>query len=92
MRRIMTKSELRRLLDAEVDELSRRSYARLVDDLLDVVAYERGGGASYHQFEVQMIEHEPDYVHVVVSIDDGSFLRSFAPITRSFIVHRDGRI
>jgi hypothetical protein len=87
----MTKSELRRLLDAEVDELSRRSYARLVDDLPDVVAYERGGGASYHQFVVQMIE-QSDYVHVVVSIDDGSFLRSFAPITRSFIVHRDGRI
>jgi hypothetical protein len=88
----MTKSELQRLLDAEVDELSRRSYARLVDDLPDVLAYERGGGASYHQFEVQMIEHEPDYVHILVSVDDGGFLRSFSPITRSFIVHRDGRI
>jgi hypothetical protein len=88
----MTKSELQRLLDAEVDQLSRRSYARLVDDLPDVLAYERGGGASYHQFEVQMIEHQPDYVHVVVSIDDGSFLRSISPMTRSFIVHRDGRV
>jgi hypothetical protein len=88
----MTKSGLQRLLDAEVDELSRRSYARLVDDLSDVLAYERGGGASYHQFEVQMIEHEPDYVHILVSVDDGGFLRSFSPITRSFIVHRDGRI
>ena len=88
----MTKSELQRLLDAEVDELSRRSYARLVDDLPDVLAYQRGDGASYHQFEVQMIEHEPDYVHILVSVDDGGFLRSFSPITRSFIVHRDGRI
>jgi hypothetical protein len=88
----MTKSELQRLLDAEVGELSRRSYAKLVDDLSDVLAYDRGGAASYHQFEVQMIEHEPDYVHVVVSIDDGSFLRSVWPISRSFIVHRDGRI
>jgi hypothetical protein len=56
------------------------------------LAYERGGGASYHQFEVQMIEHQPDYVHVVVSIDDGSFLRSISPMTRSFIVRRDGRV
>ena len=80
------------MLDAEVGELSRRSYAELVDDLSDVLAYERGGGASYHQFEVQMIEHEPDYVHVVVSVDDGSFLRSVSPISRCFIVHRDGRI
>ena len=89
---VMTKSELHRLLDAEVDELSRRSYARLVDDLSDVLAYERGSGAGHHQFEVQMIEHEPGYVHVAVSVDDGSFLRSIAPLTRSFIVHRDGRI
>jgi hypothetical protein len=88
----MTKSELQRLLDAEVDELSRRSYARLVDDLPDVLAYQRGGGPGYHQFEVQMLEHEPDYVHVLVSIDDGSFWRSVSPITRSFIVHRDGRV
>jgi hypothetical protein len=88
----MTKSELQRLLDAEVEELSRRSYARLVDDLPDVFAYQRGGGASYHQFEVQMIEHEPGYVHILVSVDDGSFWRSCAPMTRSFIVHRDGRI
>jgi hypothetical protein len=88
----MTKSELQRLLDAEVDELSRRSYARLVDDLPDVLAYQRVGGPGYHQFEVQMLEHEPDYVHVLVSIDDGSFWRSVSPITRSFIVHRDGRV
>ena len=80
------------MLDAEVDELSRRSYARLVDKLSDILAYERGDGASCHQFEVQMIEHEPDYVHVLVSIDDGSFLRSVSPLSRSFIVYRDGRI
>ena len=88
----MTGSELEKLLDAEVDELSRRSHSRLAHELSDVLACERGDGASYHQSEAQMIENEPDYVHIVISIDDGSLLRSIAPISRSFIVHRDGRV
>lgn len=88
----MTKAELQKLLDAEVAELSRRPYARLVEELSDVLAYERGSGAVHHQFEVEMVEHEPDYVHIIVSVDDGSFSRSFAPLCRSFIVRRDGRV
>ena len=88
----MKKDQLQSLLDTEIYELSRRPYTRLVDELSDVVSYERGSGSDYHQFEVQMIEHELEYVHVVVSIDDGSFKKFISPISRSFIVHRDGRI
>ena len=64
----------------------------MVEELIDVVAYDRGHDADHHQFEVQMIENEPEYAHVIVSIDDGSFMRSFAPLTCGFIVHRDGRV
>jgi len=88
----MQKNQLRSLLDAEIDELSGRPYATLVEELADVVAYERGEGSSYHQFEIQMIEHEHDYVHVIASIDDGSILKVIFPISRSFVVHRDGRV
>lgn len=89
---LVTKAELQILLDAEVAELSRKPYARLVEELSDTLAYERGSEAGYHQFELQMVEHEPEYVHVIVSVDDGSFWRSFAPLCRSFIVRRDGRV
>jgi len=88
----MKKKQLRSLLDAEISGLSRKPYATLVEELSDVVAYERGEGSGYHQFEIQMIEHERDYVHVIVSIDDGSILKSMSPISRGFIVHRDGRV
>ncbi len=88
----MKKEKLQGLLDAEVDQLSRWSYARLIEELSDILAYQRGSGPDYHQFEVQMIECEPNYVHISVAVDDGSLLKSISPISRSFIVHRDGRV
>ena len=88
----MIKKRLQDLLDAETSNWSRKSFDNLVEELTDVVAYGRGSEATFHQFEVQMIEHEPDYVHIIVSIDDGSFVRFCAPLTRGFIVHRDGRV
>ena len=88
----MNKKHLQELLDAEAGIWWCKSFANLVEELTDVVAYRRGCGADFHQFEIQMIEHEPDYVHVIVSIDDGGFVRSFSPLTRGFIVHRDGRV
>jgi len=88
----MQKHQLQGLLDAEVGEWSRKPYSRLLDELSDVAAYQRDGKEGFHQFEVQMVEREPDYVHVIVSIDDGSFSRSMSPLSRSFIVNRDGHI
>ncbi len=88
----MNKKRLRDLLDAETDSWSKKSYSRLIDELDDVIAYTRGDGADFHQFEIEMIEHEPEYVHVMVSIDDGSLVRSFSPLTRGFIVLVDGRV
>ncbi|HSR54972.1 MAG TPA: hypothetical protein VLN73_01935 [Alphaproteobacteria bacterium] len=88
----MDKAALQALLDREVEAWSRKPFAALMEELDDVVAYQRGDGSGFHQFEVQMLEREPDYLHVLVSIDDGSFRRSLSPLSRGFIVHRDGRI
>ena len=56
--------QLRQLLDAEVKHWSGLSYGQLIDELDDVVAYPGERKELKHQFEVQIIEHEPDYVHV----------------------------
>jgi len=88
----VNKARVQSLLDAEVEKWSEKSFVQLLEELHDVTAYWRGENDDFHQFEVLLIEHEPDYVHVSISIDDGSFLRSFAPLTRGFIVRRDGRI
>ncbi len=88
----MKKEQLRDLLDAEIEVWSSKSYTTLVEELPDVVAYGRGSDADFHQFEVLMLEHEPEYVHVSISIDDASLMKSLSPLTGGFIVHRDGRV
>jgi len=89
---ILEKKHLRDLLDHETSDWSQKSYSHLIEELADVVAYTRGEGANFHQFEVEMIEQELEYVHVIMSIDDGSFARSFTPLTRGFIVYRNGLV
>lgn len=88
----MNRKRLLELLDAEVAVWSQKSFSDLISELDDVSAYDRGVAGEFHQFEVQMIEHCADYVHVIVSIDDGSLMKSIVPPTLGFIVHRDGRV
>ena len=88
----MDKDRLSKLLDAEVRAWAAKPYDTLVAELQDVAAYGRGEGADFHQFEVLLLENEPDYLHVSLAIDDGSLRRSFAPLCRDFILHRDGRV
>ena len=88
----MDKSRLQGLLDAETKLWAAKSYDQLARELDDVTAYSRGEGEDFHQFEVQIVEHEEAYLHILVSVDDGSFRRSFSPLTTGFFVHRDGRV
>ena len=88
----MDKSRLQGLLDAETKLWAAKSYDLLAQELDDVAAYSRGEGEDFHQFEVQIVEHEETYLHILVSVDDASLRRSFSPLTTGFIVHRDGRV
>ena len=63
-----------------------------MEELPDVVAYGRGSEADLHQFEVLMLEHEPEYVHVSISIDDASLMKWLSPLTAGFMFYRDGRV
>jgi hypothetical protein len=63
----------------------------LVTELLDVVAYSVGEGSGSYQVEVQVLECESEYVHILVGVDDGGW-RAFAPLNTSFLVFRDGRV
>lgn len=89
----MKKERLKVLLAAEVAAWADKSFGQLLTELDDVVAYGRDDPEEgFHQFEIMLLERNDEYVHVGVSIDDGSFRRSVSPMTRSFIVHRDGRV
>ena len=78
-------------MSAEIEAWTQKPYAQIVEELAEGIAYQREDPES-HQFEVELLENTPEYVNVVISVDDGSFWRSFSPVTRTFIVYRSGRI
>ena len=88
----MTETELRELLMQETLAWAERSPADIVADLAKPVTCQRGAGASWHEFEVALIEATDDYIHVRTSINDGSLAWSLKPMTSSFLIYRDGRI
>jgi hypothetical protein len=87
----MDKDELRLRLGCEVGRWSAKSYDALKTELRDVVAYSLGEGLEFYQVEVQLLESEPEYVHVGVAVDDGGW-RAYMPRSTSFLVYRDGRV
>lgn len=76
------------------DELARwraRSYEDLRAALSDVVAYEREGPGGPYQVEVQLLESEPEYVHVLVDVcAPHGFVCH--PLSASFIRYAVGRL
>ena len=83
----MNKNELKKILDEEVEKYSMKSFEEL-SEYKNPATYEYDLG---YYVQVELLEKNNDYVHVVVMIDDGSLFRAMAPLTRSFIVYRDGR-
>ena len=88
----MNKKKLQALLAVEAERWSKKSYLLLERELQDVVSYARGQDEDFHQFEVQMLDHDREFVHVVISVDDGRFRRTFQPLSEGFWVYRDGRV
>jgi len=89
----MDENEARGLVQAELADLRRASYAQLVERLLDKQeTFERLGatGARY-AVEIQaMWDGKPQgNLRVMASIDDGG-LRSFVPLSDDFIRAPDG--
>jgi hypothetical protein len=71
--------------------MSQRLWT-LLKELKDDVAYQRSDVSSSYQVEVQLLENKPEYVHGMVSVDSGTLLRAFKPLSWSFLVHGDGRV
>jgi len=86
----MKKEYLRRALQAEVDAQALKSYDEFMQ-LDEEIVHEKGRGDNWYQVEVQVLEKTEEYVHVSVSVDDGGW-RAFFPLTRSFLIYKDGRV
>ena len=87
----MTRREQwRPVLDAEVKRWSAMSLEELISALLEDQIYEVEFESRKYQIEVQLLEKTPGYVHVSVTVDDGSLPASLVPLTSDFIVQREG--
>jgi hypothetical protein len=88
----MTETDLRALLAQEAVAWAERAPEEIVADLAGPRTYTRGAGATWHEFEVTLPEANNEYIHVQISVHDGSLALSLKPFTTSFLIYRDGRI
>jgi len=73
------------ILDTEVKRWEAKSCDQLIAELPDRQGYEVEFEGKQYQVEVQMLENTDKYVHVGVSVDDGSIPASFRPLSSRFI-------
>jgi hypothetical protein len=64
---------------------SALSYDQLISRLSTIEVYEVEHDFKKYQVEIEILENREDYVHVAVSVDDGSLPSSIWPATESFI-------
>ena len=82
------RQQWQKVLDSEVKRWSAVSCAQLVSDLHEGQAYEVELDSKQYQVEVELLEETEKYLHVIVSVDDGSLPASIFPLTRSFICQK----
>ena len=86
----------RAIFEEEYASWTTKSYEDLRVALAGVISgeeccvhYDREGPGGTYQVEVQPVENQPDYLHVLVFVSEPSGWRS---LSNSFIRHADGRL
>ena len=82
----------RPVLEAEMKRWSSMSWERLIAELADEQVYEVEFESRKYQVEVELLENTERYIHVVVSVDDGSLPASLRPLTGTFIRNKDSSV
>jgi len=83
-RKTMSKrTEMQTILDQEVARWSELSAEQLANDLPEEKNYQIESNGKTYQIEVQLLENKNDYVHVLVSVDDGRF--PYSSLSSGFI-------
>jgi hypothetical protein len=75
----------RKVLDAEIQRWSAKSFDELRAELKDGAEYVVEFDSITHQVEVEILEDTATYVHVAVAVDDGTLPASIFPASDSFI-------
>lgn len=75
------KDKWRKVLDAEVNRWSALPHDQVVSALSDAQTYEVDFETKKYRVQVGVVEIAEQYLHINVSVDDGSVGR---PLSRSF--------
>jgi hypothetical protein len=82
------RQQWRKVIEAEVQRCSALPYDQLQAQLATTEVYEVVDGPQRYQVEIDVLENTKEYVHVLLSLDDGSLPSSLAPVIESFITNR----
>jgi hypothetical protein len=80
------------VLEAEAKKWSSMSYRQILSKLPDKYdGYQVEFEGKTYQVEVNLLENTASYIHLGISVDDGSLPASFKPVSLSFISHKANR-
>jgi hypothetical protein len=83
------RNEWNPVLQSEVKKWSAMSCARVMSMLPESECYEVEVESRKYQVEVELLEDTEQYIHIGVSVDDGTLPASFRPASSSFIRNKD---
>ena len=78
----------RKVLETEMQRWSALPSDELVSRLGETDVYVVDMDSQEYQVEVELLENAQDYIHVALSVDDGSLPASLFPVTKSFITKK----
>jgi len=79
------RQEWQKILETEMQSWSALPYAQLIARLRTQTVYKVEQGSRTYQVEIDVLENTTEYVHVAISVDDGSIPCSFFPVIDNFI-------
>ena len=82
------REEWRKVLDSEVKHWSAMSPDKMLAELGDREVYEVEVDSKNYQVEVTLLENTANYLHIMVSVDDGSLPASIFPLTETIICQK----
>lgn len=74
----------KQVLDDEVQRWSAMPYQDLISALRETEVYEVERDDGKYQVEISILEDTERYLHVAVTVDDGSLPASIVPASRTF--------
>lgn len=91
----MDKFEAREILEQELLQFRRMSYADLYEQIKSENVVQRlGSSGVLYTIEIEVFLDDPGDkegpLRVLASIDDGGFLAALSPLSSDFIIDREG--